>query len=107
MAFERVASLSDIPAGSALCVRVRGRDVGLFRVGDRVMAVDNVCPHAGYPLHEGPLEGKVVTCNGHGWDYDLETGLAPGVTGGERLERYPVRLESEEIWVDVQSPLRP
>ena len=105
MAFERVASLSEIPAGRSLCVRVQGRDVGLFRVGDRVLAADNVCPHAGYPLHEGPLEGCVVTCNGHGWDYDLETGLPPGVTGGEPLERYPVRLEGEEIWVDVEAPL--
>ena len=105
MAFERVASLSQIPAGGGLCVRVQGREVGLFRVGDRVLAADNVCPHAGFPLHEGALEGSVVTCDGHGWDYDLETGLSPGATGGEPLERYPVRLEGDEIWVDVLSPL--
>jgi len=105
VAFERVASLSQIPAGTGLCVRVRGREVGLFRVGEQVMAIDNVCPHAGYPLHEGPLEGSVITCNGHGWDYDLETGLAPGVSGGEPLERYPVRLKRGEVWVDVEAPL--
>ena len=62
MSFERVASLPDIPTDRGLCVRVDGREVGLYRVGERIYAMDNLCPHAGFPLHEGSLEGTVVEC---------------------------------------------
>ena len=105
MAFERVARLSELPAGKGRCVRVGEREIGLYRVGEAVYAMDNACPHAGYPLAEGPLDGTVVICNGHGWEYDVCTGRPPGVAGGEALERYPVRVEDGDVLVDVDAPL--
>lgn len=105
MAFERVARLSEIPEGRAVCVRVGAREVGLFRVGGRVYAMDNVCPHAGYPLHEGVLEGTVVICSGHGWEYDLETGRPPGVADDVSLERFRVEIDGDEVLIDLEAPL--
>ncbi len=106
MAFERVARLADLPAGRGVCVRIQGHEVGLYRVGDRVYAMQNVCPHAGYPLNEGDLDGCSIVCPGHGWTFDLETGLAPGEIEEPPLERYPVRVLGEEIWIDVGEPRR-
>jgi nitrite reductase/ring-hydroxylating ferredoxin subunit len=106
MAFERVARLSDIPAGRGLRVRVGEREVGLWRVGERVFAMDDVCPHAGYPLHEGDLQGSFAICPGHGWAFCVETGLAPGEVDERPQERWPVRIEGDEIWVDLAVPLR-
>ena len=79
MAFERVARLDEIAPGRGHCVRVRGREIGLYRVGADLHAMDNACPHAGYPLHEGELEGGVVYCAGHGWPFDVTTGRPPDV----------------------------
>ncbi len=101
MAFERVASLSKLPSSGGLCVTVRGQPIGIFRVGDRVYAVDDVCPHAGFPLHEGEVEGRSVICPGHGWAFDLETGLAPGEIDEEPLPRYEVRIDGDDVLVDV------
>ena len=103
MAFQRVARISELPSQGGLCVRRGGRELGVYRVGKRVLAMENACPHAGYPLHEGQLEGCVVICNGHGWEYDLETGLPPGVTGERPLARYPVEVRGDEIWIDIPS----
>lgn len=81
-------------------MRAGGRELGLYRVGDRVFAMDNDCPHAGYPLHEGQLEGPVIICSGHGWEYDVITGQPPGVTGDRPIARYPVRIDGDQISVD-------
>ena len=101
MAFERVASLKDVPHDGGLLVLVGKLEIGLYRVGDRVYAMDNVCPHAGYPLHEGTLAGQYIVCSGHGWEYDLETGLCPGI-GGPPLARYPVRVDGDDVSLDPE-----
>jgi len=103
--FARVARLNEIPAETGLCVRVAGRELGLYRVGERVYAMQNDCPHAGYPLHEGSLDGSVVYCAGHGWPFDVITGRPPDVADGAPLDRFAVRVEDGQVWVDVDAPL--
>ena len=106
MPFESVARLSELPTDRGTCVRVGERSVGLYRVGERVFAMDDACPHAGFPLHEGRLEDGIVTCNGHGWEYDVDTGRPPGVAGEQLIVRYPVRVEGDQVLVDVAEPIR-
>jgi nitrite reductase (NADH) small subunit/3-phenylpropionate/trans-cinnamate dioxygenase ferredoxin subunit len=104
VAFEHVARLADLPPGRGLCVRIRGREIGLYRVGERVYAMENACPHAGYPLHEGELDGCSIVCPGHGWTFDLATGLAPGEVDEPPLARFAVRVLAGEVWVDPDAP---
>ena len=52
MAYQKVAQTSDLPLGRGLCVKVDGIDIGLFRVGDDIYAMENRCPHADDPLSE-------------------------------------------------------
>ncbi len=77
VSFRRVATMSQLPAGRGLCVRIGGIDIGLFKVGSEVHAMENRCPHAGDPLSEGMLDGAIVTCAGHGWEFDVRTGFRP------------------------------
>jgi nitrite reductase/ring-hydroxylating ferredoxin subunit len=69
-----LARLCDIPAGRGLTVRVGDREIGLFRLGDSVHALDARCPHRQGPLGEGSVEGGHVFCPLHGWEFDLATG---------------------------------
>lgn len=105
MAFERVAAFRDVPECSGLRVELCGRAIGLYRVGDRVFAMDDVCPHAGYSLSEGELSGTRVVCPAHGWDFDVATGLAPGETDEPPLERFPVRIDDGQVLIDLDDPL--
>ena len=100
MAYERVARLDEL-ATSNRCVRVGGVEVGLFRVGDEVFAIENACPHAGYPLHEGEMRGHVVYCPAHGFDYDVRTGFAPDDDDGFPIPRFAVRIVEGFIEVDL------
>ncbi len=102
MGFQRVARLGDVPAGRGLKVVVDGVELGLFRVGDSVAAIENACPHAGYPLSEGTIDGCVVVCPAHGFEYDIETGFAPGESDGFPIPRFAVRVEDDAVWVDLE-----
>jgi nitrite reductase/ring-hydroxylating ferredoxin subunit len=105
MAFVRVGEARALAAGTALCVLVRGIEIGVFRVGDEFFALENACPHAGHPLSEGTVEGHVVTCSAHGWDFDLRTGFRPGEDDGFPIPRFRVKVEGGSLFIDLEAPL--
>lgn len=103
MAFQKLASLAslaDLPPGSLIEI-VRGDDLyALCNVGGEVRALSGVCPHAGGPLGMGTLDGGIVTCPYHAWQFDSSTG-ACDLDDSIRVPTYPVRLEDGEILVDI------
>jgi 3-phenylpropionate/trans-cinnamate dioxygenase ferredoxin subunit len=105
MAFEKVASLADIPAGRGLKIEIHGIEVGLFRDGDDVYAMENACPHQGVPLSDGALDGCIVTCSAHGWEFDLRTGHRPEDPDGFPIPCFAVRVDDGEVWVDLDHPI--
>ena len=105
MAYERVALTSDVPTGRGLCVQIRGIDIGLFRVGDEILAIENRCPHAGDPLSEGSLDGAIVACRAHGWKFDVRTGHRPDDADGFPIPRFAVRIVDGAVEVDIDASL--
>ena len=83
--------------------KLGGKQIALFAAGDAVFACNNRCPHEGYPLREGSLDDAcVLTCNWHGWKFDLRTG--DNLLQGDRLRIYPTRIADGAVWVDVRDP---
>jgi nitrite reductase/ring-hydroxylating ferredoxin subunit len=105
VAFRKVAQLSEIPEGRGHCVRVGELEVGLFRVEGRIYAMENRCPHADAPLHEGELCGAIVVCPGHGWEFDVRTGWKPEHADGWPIPCFAVRVEDGSVWIDTERPL--
>jgi nitrite reductase (NADH) small subunit len=102
MAFVRAIAVGDISAGTIREVDVAGRKVAVANVGGAFHAIDNTCLHRGGPLGEGVLEGKMVTCPWHGWEYDVTTGkVSQNPTVG--VACYPVEVREGEVFVDVGS----
>jgi nitrite reductase/ring-hydroxylating ferredoxin subunit len=98
--FVTVGKLSDLAAGSGKVVDVNGKAVALFNVGGAIYAIDNTCRHRGGPLGEGSLEGNLVTCPWHMWEYDVTTGEF--IANREiKLATYAVQVEGDEIKVAV------
>ncbi len=94
----RVASASEIPVGAARVVVVLGHPVALFHLPDGFCAVSNVCLHRGGPVGEGTLDGSVVTCPMHGWEYDVRTGKNVA-NPAARLRTYVVRVAGDDVLV--------
>jgi len=67
-----------------------------------VHVVDNRCPHEGYPLAQGKLDGCVLTCAWHNWKFDVTDGRA--VLGGEGVRVFPCRIREGILEVDMAEP---
>jgi nitrite reductase/ring-hydroxylating ferredoxin subunit len=98
--FVKVASTSDLKPGTAMTVVVNGIDIALYNVGGKIYATDNTCVHQGGPLGEGILEGEVISCPWHMWEYNVCTGEKLG-NNSIKLSTYPVEVEGTDIKVGV------
>lgn len=65
---------NDIPPREGRAVRLGNREIAIFNLGDRFLAIDNRCPHKSGPLAEGIVAGNSVVCPLHAWKVNLETG---------------------------------
>ena len=72
----------------------------LFNVDGQISAIDGICPHQGGPLAEGQLEGTLVTCPWHGWQFDVRTGQN-SLGGRLRQPVYEVKIEGQDVLVAV------
>ncbi len=96
----RVA-LADIAPGRPTLVEADGTRVVLVRVGDTVYALADACAHKGGPLGEGKLSGTRLACPWHGWMYDVRTGQCVFPGRGAAVARYAVRVENDDVCVEV------
>ncbi len=99
-------------AGTIADLRKKGRllfrhgplQLAIFQVDEQIFAIDNRCPHEGYPLVEGKIAAgeKVLTCNWHNWKFDLHSGRC--LRGSDNTRVYPTKSESGSIWVEIAPP---
>lgn len=96
--FVRVTGTTDVKSGQGIVVEVNGKPLAVFNVDGAFHAIDNTCIHRGGPLGEGDLEGSVVTCPWHGWQYDVTTGACVA-NPTAKVERYEVKVEDTDVKV--------
>jgi 3-phenylpropionate/trans-cinnamate dioxygenase ferredoxin subunit len=104
MSFVRACATSDVQPGTALAVSVDDVAVAVVRDGDDWYAVYDECSHAAIPLSEGEVEGNQIECWLHGSMFDLRTGKPTNLPATEPVAIYPVRVEGDDVLVDVHSP---
>ena len=117
MARHVVCDVDDLPIGSHVIVPIGGKmGIGVFNVNGTLVAVRNLCPHAGAPLCRGVLtgaavadeehgrrwlhDGEILKCPWHGWEFKLPEGVTltdPPV----RVKTYPVIVEEGKVIVDL------
>lgn len=72
--FTPLISESDVPLGTSAEVVAAGRIFAVYNVDGEFHVLDGICPHAGGPLGKGALNGCIVTCPWHGWQFDVANG---------------------------------
>jgi len=102
----KVCSQKDLPPGDVRVVCVEDKEIAVYNIGGRLHAMENTCPHQGGPLSDGRVEGNIVTCPWHAWQFDVTTGglvMSP-VT---RLATYPVEIRGEDVVLLMKPPSSP
>ena len=97
----RIASLDDCPMDSATEWIAGDRIVALFNVDGTLYALDGICPHQGGPLGKGRVEGGIVTCPWHGWQFDVRNGEHQA-NPSLRHATLPVKVQGDNIYVDLE-----
>jgi nitrite reductase/ring-hydroxylating ferredoxin subunit len=99
--YLKIGSASTFDSSEMTVLSLLGRRVGVWRdEGGQWQAMEMVCRHQNGDLSKGTREGDIVTCNLHGWRYDLSTGacLTESWAG---LRRYGIKVENGEVWVST------
>jgi len=98
----RVATTDSIPPREGRVASVDGRDIALFNVGERFLALDNRCPHRGGPLADGIIAMDAVVCPLPQWKVCLESGSVQRPADAAACVRtYRTRVESDIVWLEV------
>ncbi|MBH0198402.1 MAG: Rieske 2Fe-2S domain-containing protein [Nitrospira sp.] len=96
--YVRVAGTGDVPPGHGLEAKINGKTLAVFNVGGTFHVTDNTCVHRGGPLCEGEVEGKIVTCPWHGWQFDVTTGECTK-NPSAKVAVYQVKVEGSDVKV--------
>jgi nitrite reductase/ring-hydroxylating ferredoxin subunit len=96
----KMATLEELPPGKAKEFEHEGRIYALFNVDGVISCIDGICPHQGGPLAEGEVEGTIVMCPWHGWQFDVRNGQN---TLGGRMQQpvFEVKVEDQDVLVAV------
>jgi nitrite reductase/ring-hydroxylating ferredoxin subunit len=75
---------------------VEGTHIAVFKDEGGFQAVDNRCPHMGYPMSKGSVRDGVLICHWHHWEFDLKTGGCFETSGsGNDLKSFPVEVRDD------------
>ncbi|MCP5062412.1 MAG: Rieske (2Fe-2S) protein, partial [Ignavibacteriae bacterium] len=99
--YFKVCNLSELKESFGSRFLINDTDIAVFKIGEKIFAVNNVCPHQQAALmFEGFVENETVVCPLHGWCFELETG---NLCGGNRgLTSYPFKVIDSEVFVKVE-----
>ena len=94
-------SADELPTDDVVGVVVGGRDIAIYAVGDAVYATDNTCTHGQARLCDGFLDGHEIECPLHQGKFDVRTGKPTCEPAIEALRSYPVKIESQRVYVQI------
>lgn len=101
-ALTPVARAADVRAAGCLSVQAQGHTLALFAYGDRIYAVDNRCPHMGFPLSQGTVKEGILTCHWHHARFDLASGGAFDQFADD-VRAFAVEERGGEVCVDLSA----
>jgi 3-phenylpropionate/trans-cinnamate dioxygenase ferredoxin subunit len=116
---ERLGKVEDFVEGKMAIREVGGVSLGIFRHNDSFSAMLNICPHRAAPVCQGliggtmlpsapgeyiyGLEGLVLRCPWHGWEFDVRTGESVGPVDKRNLTMVSVTVEGDDVYVDPKA----
>jgi 3-phenylpropionate/trans-cinnamate dioxygenase ferredoxin component len=103
--FVNVARLSEIVDPGKLLVEVDEQLVVVFRVGEAVYCIDDVCTHDGGPLSDGELDADrcTIACPRHGAKFDIKNGDALTMPATKATRAHEVKVVDGQILVRLNA----
>ena len=103
--FVRAGTIEELKNKGRLLVHGPHRPILVIEEQDRVYALDNRCPHMGFPLDRGSVEDGILTCHWHHARFDLASGCTFDLWADD-VPTCPVEVRGGEVWVRLNSTTR-
>lgn len=97
--FVQVCNLDEIQDTRAKIFCVDKERIAVYRHGNKLYAIHNVCKHQGGPLGEGKILDGCITCPWHGYQYLPENGQSPPPFK-EKVSTYDVKITDNKVWLN-------
>jgi naphthalene 1,2-dioxygenase system ferredoxin subunit len=97
----KAAERSALGDGEVIGVIVDGREIALYEMDGEIYATDDICTHAYAKLSDGWMEKGEIECPLHAGRFDIKTGKATAPPCVDDLKIFPVRVEGDEIRVEL------
>ena len=94
LVYHKLCAAQTFEQGEGKPFHVNGTHLAVFRYGNKFYAVDNRCPHMGYPMSEGSVRDGVLICHWHHWEFDLKSGGC-FLASGDDLKAFPVEVRDD------------
>jgi len=103
MSWRRICDAGSIEMNQLKKFEVDGIPVIVARYGNGFRAFPPICPHMEEPLEEsGLIEGKVLTCSKHLWQWDLETKEMAGSETEKPMHFYEIKQEGGAVHAYIE-----
>ena len=100
--FVLAGSLEELKAKGRFVVHGGHRPILVIHDRGRVFALDNRCPHMGFPLERGSVEDGILTCHWHHARFDLESGCTFDLWADD-VPIFPIELRDGQVWIKTTS----
>ena len=100
--FAIAGTLDELRAKGRLVLHGAQRPILVVYDRGRVFALDNRCPHMGFPLDRGSVEDGILTCHWHHARFDIESGCTFDLWADD-APTFPVEVRNDEVWVKTTS----
>lgn len=103
----RIAACGDIPLREGRAVKLGSREIAIFNLGERFLAVENRCPHRSGPLADGMVSGMTVVCPLHAWKFNLESGKGvSSASSSSCLQIFRTTVEGGTVLLELSEGLQ-
>jgi 3-phenylpropionate/trans-cinnamate dioxygenase ferredoxin subunit len=102
----KTLKVADVAEGQARVFNAQGQRIAICHAEGNFYAIDDLCTHDGGPLGEGEMEGHFIRCPRHYAKFDVRTGKACTLPAVGYVATFPVKIEGDDILVDIGSPSR-
>jgi nitrite reductase/ring-hydroxylating ferredoxin subunit len=96
-----VSTLEELEKKSHISFNVPGHDLVIFYHEGQVYALDNRCPHMGFPLSRGTTKHGILTCDWHHARFDLKSGGTFDLWADD-VPAFPVQIQDGKVWVIIE-----
>lgn len=99
--YVKVTSTKDIPKNEMRLFKINSIEVIVVNLDGEFYAFDNRCPHMGYPLYYGSLNGEILTCGFHYAKFNVKTGKPLGAVTPKPLKTFKIKVQNQNILIEL------